>query len=219
MTVSLTNLVAQQQDFNTSQNASWQETFPLVGVPSAGGVVPGISNIGNGSLVVQSVDRRTPYGTYIIQVTGISGGLTRLSVSLPDGSLLGRGVVGTAFWVAGLQLLVTQGSTPLAVNDSFAVAVAPQALDLTGLQFRLVAYRAPSPVSFALVGNSSDGSGTLVSGGANGLLSTQFKQSVMYGLRAGSYPYNVFAVDPANLNYPVVAFYGTINHSVIRQAA
>ena len=65
-------------------------------------------------------------------VTGIANGQTLLSVTDPDDVVTGKGVAGLPLYAGGLDLTLSQvaGQAALAVDDTFAVAVIPVAVDI-----------------------------------------------------------------------------------------
>lgn len=221
MTLDPATIAPQPQNFATSRNAAWRDSFPLIGVAALGGVVAAADNTGTGTLSVGGVSPGLQAGVYMLVVQAVTPSYTQYTVTNMSGQALGngRGVAGVPVYVGGLTLTLNLGSTAFAAGDSFAISVGVQPADLTGLRFTFSAYRAPSVSNLALAGDSAPPGGvaTLISGGATGTLSTGFGKSIMGALDPGQYPYNVLAQDPALPDQPFVVFYGTITHGVILQ--
>lgn len=212
---------AQRQDFLTAQNSAWLDGLPIIGRPGSGGAVAGSANLGNGSLTVSAVDAGTEQGVHVVQVTGIASGLTYVTVTDPDGVVTGQGVVGLPFVAGGLHLALAQGSTPLAVGDTFAVSVLPVPIDVSGLAFTLDARASATSGTFAFQASSAASPQTIVAGTAGGNLAMRLLQPAMAAVVPGSYPYNILATDPVadpNGLSPVTAFYGLITHAAVLQA-
>lgn len=211
----------QRQDFRTAQNSAWLDGFPLIAQPGAGGVVAGSLNVGNGGLTIASVDVGAAEGVHVLRITGIVGGLTHLTVTDPDDDVTAEGVVGLPLYAGGIQLTLAQGSTPFAVGDTFAIAVLPVPVDLTGLVFTLDARRSAgaATVSLSAISAPPDGSTpTIVAGTTGGNVAMRLLQSAMARCPPGVYPYNVLAADPVIPDAPVTAFFGVITHAAILQA-
>lgn len=204
----------QRVDFDTTQISDWLDGLPMIGRPSLGGSLAGAENAGNGSLTVADVAAGSAYGAHIVTVTGVAGGQTRISVVDPAGRIEANGVVGLPLYAAGLTLTLTQGSAPFVVGDSFAIAVLPAPLDLTGLIFELDARDALGARTFALFASSGGDDPTIANGGIGGTIAMAVPRAVMGRLRIEpkGYPYSITAFDPAE-DRRVVAFYGFIFHA------
>ncbi|MGU3475627.1 hypothetical protein [Methylobacterium sp. D48H] len=206
----------QRVDFDTQQAFDWLDGLPLIGTPGPGGILAGAANAGNGTAALATIAAGTAYGAHTVAVTALAGGLTYLSVTDPTGLVTGQGVVGLPLYAAGISLTVTSGSTPFAVGDSFAVAVVPTALDVTGLQFDLDARDTTDAASIALQATSAGASPTIVSGGAAGTIAMAVPRATMAALpaKADGYPYVISATDPAT-GLKVPAFFGLLHHTAI----
>ncbi|WP_426315497.1 hypothetical protein ACN9MF_11260 [Methylobacterium fujisawaense] len=206
----------QRVDFDTQQTCDWLDGLPMIGTPGLGGAVAGAANVGTGLIAVGSVVAGTLVGAHTVSVTGITGGITSVSVTDPRGIVTGQGVVGAPIYAAGITLALTPGATAFAVGDSFAVAVVPVAVDITGLQFDLDARDTVDAASIALQATSGGSSPTIVSGGATGLIAMTVPQLAMAQLpaKADGYPYAILATDPST-GRRVPAFYGLIHHTAV----
>lgn len=201
-------------DFDTTQITDWLDGLPMIGTPSLGGALAGLTNIGTGAFTVASVGAGTPYGTHVVAVTAIAGGLTYISATSPDGTLIAQGVVGLPLYAAGITLTLAQGATPFAVDDSFAIAVVPAPVDLTGLVFDLDARLSMSAATYALQATSGGSTPTIATGGASGVIAMSVPRATMARLpvKPEGYPYAITATDPVTgLRVPV--FYGLIHHT------
>ena len=200
-------------EFDTTQITDWLDGLPLIGTPSLGGTLAGAANVGNGGIAVASVATGAPYGAHVVAVTGIALGLTRISVTAPDGTVTGSGVVGLPLYAAGITFTLAQGATPFAVGDTFAIAVVPQAVDLTGLIFDLDARVSTGAASIALRATSGGQAPTIANGGAAGVIAMAVPKATMarVPVRPEGYPFAITATDPAT-GLVVPAFYGLIHH-------
>ncbi len=147
---SLALIQPQRVDFDTTQVTDWLDGLPVIGAPGFGGTVASLLNVGNGGLAVASIAPGTAYGAHIAAVTSTAGGLTRISVTDPDGIVTGQGVAGAPLYAGGITFTFAQGATPFAVGDSFAISVVPVPVDLTGLRFDLDARVSIGAASIAL---------------------------------------------------------------------
>ena len=218
----LARIQAQRQDFLTAQNSAWLDGLPIIGQSGAGGVVPGSANVGTGSLTVSSVDGSAEQGVHVVQVTGLASGLTYLSITDPDGDVTGEGVVGLGLAAGGIHFALAQGSTPFAVGDTFAIAVLPTPIDLTGLAFTLDSRLSATSATFAFQASSSGAVPTIVAGTTGGNIAMRLLQPAMAAQPPGTYPYNILATDPVadpNGVSPVIAFCGLITHAAVLQAS
>lgn len=206
----------QRVDFDTTQATDWLDGLPVIGTPGLGGIVAGATNAGNGALAVASVVAGTVYGAHTVSVTAIAGGLTYVSVTDPAGLVTGQGVVGAPVYAAGITLSVAQGATPFAVGDSFAVAVVPVAVDITGLRFALDARATVGDPSIALQAASDGLSPSIVTGGIAGTIAMAVARATMGALpvKPEGYSYGITAADPAT-GLTVPAFYGLIHHTAV----
>ena len=212
-----TNLLAiqpRQVDFGTQTNDDWLDGL-IVWQAGQGGIVAGAANAGTGALTIQSVAPQAALGAHIVTITSLDG-IPRVTVTDPAGAVTGRGVVGTAFYAGGITLTLSAGSTPFAVDDTFAVTVLPVPVDITGLRFDLQARVTPLSANVALSASSAPADGstpTIIAGTTGGQVSMRVLRSALTRDRftPGSYVYDIVATDPvANLTRR--AFYGTITH-------
>lgn len=204
----------QYVEFDTTQITDWLDGLPLIGTPSFGGSLAGAANVGNGGLAVASVGPGTPYGAHVVVVTGIAAGLTRISVTAPDGTVTASGVVGLPLYAAGISLTLNQSATPFAIGDSVAIAVVPHALDLTGLIFDLDARVSVGAASIALRATSGGQNPTIANGGPAGVIAMTVPKAAMarVPVKPEGYPFAITATDPAT-GLTVPAFYGLIHHT------
>jgi hypothetical protein len=203
----------QPADFDTQQNCDWLDGLPMIGSPGFGGSNAGADNVGQGSLAVAGVDVGAAYGAHVVAVTGIAGGQTYLSVTDPEGIVTGRGVAGLPLYAAGLSLTLSavSGQAALAVGDTFAVAVIPVPVDITGLRFDLDARVSRGAATVAMAASTADATPTIVTGGAAGTVAMRRLRAAMARCPVGDYPYTITATDPGT-GLTVPAFYGTIHH-------
>lgn len=206
----------QRVDFDTTQATDWLDGLPVIGTAGSGGVVAGAANVGNGALALAGVAAGTAYGAHTVAIAAIAGGLTYVSVTDPTGLVTGQGVVGAPLYAAGLTLTLTQGATPFALGDSFAVAVIPVAVDITGLRFDLDARASVGDPSIALQATSGGQNPTIANGGPLGVIAMAVAQATMGALpvKAEGYPYGITATDPVT-RLKVPAFYGLIHHTAV----
>ena len=204
----------QRVDFDTTQITDWLDGLPMIGVPGFGGSSAGAGNVGNGGLAVASVGVGTPYGAHVVTVTAMVLGLTRISVAAPDGTVTASGVVGLPLYAAGITFTLAQGATPFAVGDSFAIAVLPSPVDLTGLRFDLDARVSVGAASIALQATSDGASPTIANGGLAGTIAMALPRVAMARapVKLDGYPYAITATDPVT-GRTVPAFYGLIHHA------
>ncbi|SFT11868.1 hypothetical protein [Methylobacterium sp. yr668] len=206
----------QRVDFDTTQATDWLDGLPMIGTPGLGGMVAGAANIGNGALTVASIAAGTTYGAHVVAVTAVAGGLAYISATDPNGIATGQGVVGVPLYAAGINLLLTPGATAFAVGDSFAIAVVPQPVDLTGLVFDLDARQSVGEATIALQATSGGLSPAIANGGPLGVIAMAVARATMARLpvKAEGYPYGITATDPAT-GLRVPAFYGLIHHTAV----
>ncbi|WFS07793.1 hypothetical protein [Methylobacterium sp. 391_Methyba4] len=214
----------QRQDFITCQVIDWLDGLPVIVTPAPGGAIPGVANVGVGSLVVSAVDAGADLAAVqIVRVSAVAGGLTYLEVADLDGSATGSGVVGLPVYAAGVTFTLSQvvGQPALAVGDTFALTTLPVPVDLTGLVFTLDSRIAAGSATYALQATSVPGDGsaaTIANGGAAGTLAMRVPQATMARCAPSqsAYPYNLYATDPAT-GQRVIAFFGLITHQVVLQ--
>jgi hypothetical protein len=206
----------QRVDFDTTQATDWLDGLLLIGTPTLGGAVAGAVNVGTGTLTVLSVAAGTAYGAHVATVTAVASGLTYISVTDPDGIVTVQGVVGAPLYAAGITLLLTPGATAFAVGDSFAIAVVPQPVDLTGLIFDLDARMSVGAASIALQATSGGANPSIANGGPLGVIAMAVARAAMARLpvKPEGYPYGITATDPAT-GVRVPAFYGLIHHTAV----
>ena len=206
----------QRVDFDTTQATDWLDGLPMIGTPGLGGAVAGAANVGNGALTVSSVAAGTAYGAHVAAVTAIAGGLTYLSVTDPNGIITAQGVAGTAVYAAGITFQLTPGATAFAPGDSFAIAIVPQPVDITGLQFDLDARQSVGAATIALQATSAGQNPAIANGGPLGVIAMVIARAAMARLpvKPEGYPYGITASDPAT-GLRVPAFYGLIHHTAV----
>lgn len=204
----------QRVDFDTTQVTDWLDGLPMIGTPGFGGSLAGTANVGNGGLSVPSVAAGTALGAHVLAVTAIAAGLTYVSVTDPNGTVTAQGVAGVPLYAAGLTLLLTPGATAFAVGDSFAIAVLPAPVDLTGLRFDLDARMSVGAATVALRASSDGAEPAIANGGPLGVIAMAVARASMGRLpvKADGYPYGITATDPAT-GLTVPAFYGLIHHT------
>lgn len=206
----------QRVDFDTTQQTDWLDGLPVIGTPGFGGSLAGAANAGNGGLTVSSVAAGTALGAHVVAVTAIAGGLTRISLTAPDGTVTAQGVAGVPLYAAGLLLLLTPGATAFAIGDSFAIAVIPVAIDITGLRFDLDARVSIGAATIALQATSGGTSPAIANGGPLGVIAMTMARATMARLpvKPEGYPYGITATDPAT-GLTIPAFYGLIHHTAV----
>ncbi len=206
----------QRVDFDTTQATDWLDGLPVIGTPGLGGVVAGAVNVGNGTPAIASIAAGTVYGAHTVAVTAIAGGLTYLTATDPTGLVTGQGVVGAPLYAAGITVALAQGSTPFAVGDSFAVAVVPVAVDITGLRFDLDARASVGDASIALQATSGGANPTIVNGGPLGVIAMTVARMTLGALpvKPEGYPYGITATDLVT-GLTVPAFYGLVHHTAV----
>lgn len=205
----------QRVDFDTTQITDWLDGLPVIGTPGAGGTLAGAGNVGTGSIGVLTVGPGAAYGAHVVAVTAIADGLTRISVTAPDGTLTGQGVAGLPLIASGITVLVTPGATAFAVGDNFAVAVVPAPVDISGLIFDLDARVTQGAASVALQATSDGANPTIANGGASGTIAMAVPRDPTLKrlpVRPEGYPYAITATDPVT-GLKVPAFYGLIHHT------
>lgn len=201
-----------RQDLRTQTTEDWTDAFPLYRAGTAG-VVAGATNVGNGSLQVDSIDPLTPLGGHIVTVTG-AGGITAITVTDPTGIVTGRGVAGAPLYAAGLTLTLTPGSVPFAVGDVFAVQPTPAYIDDTGIAYILqVRPSQTSPVvSLEARSAPTDGSTpTIIPGGGSGVPALLVPYTLMSASRLApdAYVYELLALAEGRRK---VAYFGNLDH-------
>lgn len=207
----------QRVDFDTQQTCDWLDGLPVIGTPGPGGTAAGAANVGNGALAVASVGTGAALGAHLVSVTGIAGGFTRISVTGPDDTVSGRGVVGLQLYAGGITFTLAQGATPFAVGDTFAIAVRPVAIDLTGLRFDLDSRVAQGAQTYALQASTAEAAPTIVNGGPSGVIAMRVPRARLARCPvapASGYPYSILATDP-DTGLTVTAFYGLIHHTAV----
>ncbi|MFB0491323.1 hypothetical protein ABIE45_003909 [Methylobacterium sp. OAE515] len=207
----------QRVDFDTQQSCDWLDGLPLIGTAGLGGTVPGSANVGNGTVSVAGVANGTAYGAHIVAVTAIGGGLTYLSVTDPAGIVTAQGVAGAPLYAGGITLSLSQGTTPFAVGDTFAIGVLPVAVDLTGLRFDLDSRISAGSSGFAIQASTATSPATIANGNASGLIAMQVPRATLAACPvspAEGYPYAILASDPVT-GLTVPAFYGLIFHTAV----
>ncbi|MCJ2053981.1 hypothetical protein [Methylobacterium sp. J-070] len=203
--------------FRTSQNTDWLDGLPIIGRPGQGGVVAGSTNVGNGGLAVTAVDVGARRGINLLTITSVVGGFTSFTVTAPPGTVTGQGVAGVQVYAGGLTLMLSQGSTPFAVGDTFAISVLPTPLDISGLTFALDARAARDAATVALQASSAPADGsvpTINAGTTGGNVAMRVPRAIMARCPPGTYPFDILASDPAT-GLTVTAFYGLIKHAAV----
>jgi hypothetical protein len=204
----------QRVDFDTTQATDWLDGLPMIGTPGFGGSIARSASVGNGGITVPAVAPGTVYGAHVVAVTAVTGGQTYISVTDPSGTVTGQGVVGLPLFAGGITLTASQGTTPFAVGDSFAISVIPVAVDVSNLQFDLDARVSIGAPSFALQASSAGVNPAIANGGATGTIAMAVPQASMARapVKPEGYPYAIIATDPAS-GLKVPAFYGLIHHT------
>lgn len=204
----------QRVDFDTTQITDWPDGLPVIGTPGLGGMRAGDANVGNGGISVGDIQPGAGYGAHVAAITAVAMGLTRFGVTAPDGIATASGVVGLPLFAAGVTLTLTQGATPFAVGDSFAIAVLPTPVDISGLIFDLDARMSVGGASIALRATSGGTNPTIANGGGAGTIAMMVPKTTMARLpvKLDGYPYAITATDPVT-GLTVPAFYGLIHHA------
>ncbi|SDA12851.1 hypothetical protein SAMN02799622_00830 [Methylobacterium sp. UNC378MF] len=210
---SLTLIQPQPVDFETQQTCDWLDPLPVIGQAGLGGIAAASTNIGTGTLTVASIVGGTPLGAYRVTVI-TAGALAQFSVADPNGALIAQGATGVPLYAGGITLTVTQGATPFAVGDSFAVGVLPAPVDLSGLRFDLDCRAGLGSATFALQASTADATPTIINGGTSGVIAMRVLKAALARCPTGTYPYSILATDPAT-GLTVPAFYGTIHHVAV----
>lgn len=213
MPTQIGSIIPRRIDFRTQTNTDWLDGL-LVWTAGAGGVVAGAGNVGNGALVVASVDPGAALGAHIVSITSTDG-VTRLTVEAPDGTVTARGVVGLPVYAAGIRFTLSAGSTPFAIDDTFAIGVLPVSVDVTGLRFVMDARLTAQTANVALRADSAPEAGTptIATGGTGGTIGMVVPASRMDAsvFAPAVYVYDIIAVDPETGRKTPV-FYGSIEH-------
>ncbi len=211
---SLDRIPLQAADFRTSQATDWLDGFPLVGVAASGGVVAGARNIGSGGLTISAIEPTTRLGAHVVTVTGVKAGQTYVSVTDSRGGVTETGVVGLPFVAGGIGFTLAPGATPFAVGDTFAIAILPAPLDLTGFVFSLRATLDARSPTVMLSAHSAPPDGsvpTILVSALGGAVAVRVLRPAMSRLPPGDYPYALLAIDRTS-GLSVPAFAGTIRH-------
>ena len=214
MPTQIADIQARRVDFDTYTNADWLDGL-MVWKAGAGGVVAGAENVGNGALTVASVDAGTALGHHVVSVTSIDN-LPRITVQAPDGTVTARGVAGLPLYAGGITFTLAQGSTPFAVDDTFAIGVLQTPIDITGLRFVMQARLSRTSANVAFVADSAPGGSiapTIAVGGASGVIALAVPRALMAPDRfaPGTYVHDILAIDPET-GRVVPAFFGEISH-------
>ncbi|WP_407529449.1 hypothetical protein [Methylobacterium oryzisoli] len=215
MPTQIVDIQARRVDFDTQSNADWLDGL-LLWKAGAGGVVAGATNTGNGALTVASVDAGTALGHHVVSVTSIDN-MPRITVQAPDGSVTARGVAGLPLYAGGITFTLAQGSTPFAVDDTFAIGVLRTPVDITGLRFVLQARLTRTSANVAFVADSAPGgfiAPTIAAGGTNGTIALAVPRAMMSPDRfaPSTYVHDILAIDPES-GRVVPAFFGEIAHA------
>ena len=202
-----------RQDLRTSTTEDWTDAFPLVRAGPAA-VVAGISNQGDGSLVVSDVAAYAELGPHLVTVTSAVSGVFLFSVSEPGGSLIGRGMAGATVTVGGLTLTLTPGSRPFAVGDSWGVQPSNPLIDDTGIDYLLHVRQSQTSPVVTLEATSRPPGGTLqtlIPGGGSGVPTLLVLASAMSPSRfpPGSYVYELLALADGRRKS---AYFGNLEH-------
>lgn len=159
---------AEPADIVTFTNADWRDTFVFLVAGQAAGY-PASGNIGNGTLVVSEVAAQAALGTHTIEIVETPAGApARYVVRTPNEVPSAIGVTGATIAAGGLTLSLAQGATAFVVGDTFAIAVMPVPLDVTGIRFDLMLRRSAAAATVSLFASSAPGIDTIVNGGATG---------------------------------------------------
>lgn len=211
----MTNILAiqpRQQDLRTQTNEDWTDGFPLYRAGPAG-VIAGATNLGNGSLTIQSVDPMTLLGGHRVEVTG-AGGLTAVTVTDPYGTVTARGFVGAPLYAAGILLTVTAGTMPFTVGDSFAVQPTIDYVDDTGIRYVLQVRHSQDGATVVFQADSAPPDGTtptIAAGNGTGRPALMVPYELMNASRfpPDNYVYDLIAVADGRRRS---AFFGNLSH-------
>ncbi|EQM66109.1 head decoration protein [Pseudomonas tohonis] len=80
-------------------------------------------NLGNGTVSGAAVTSEAITGVYVLTITKAVANAGDFEVRTPDGDVLAKGKVGTAFATGGLSFTLGDGSTDFAKGDSFSLTV------------------------------------------------------------------------------------------------
>lgn len=214
MATQISAIIPREIHFRTQTNVDWLDGL-LVYAAGSGGVVAGATNVGTGTLVVNSVSPSTPLGAHIVTITSV-GGITRLTTQDPAGNVTAQGAVGAPVYAGGITFTVTAGSKAFEADDAFAISVLPAPVDLSGLRGVLQARKTATAGGVAFSADSAplDGSvATIALGGPAGTVAMSVPRAFMDANRfqPGTYLYDIIAID-AEAGRTAVMFYGTIEH-------
>lgn len=215
MTTNIAAIQAQPLDFRLQGNTDWIDGLPVVSQAGSAGVVHGALNTGNGALTVATVNPATSLGAHVVTVTSIQDGLTLITTQDPAGNVTARGVVGAAVYADGITFTLAAGSTPFALNDSYAISILALPIDLTGLTFALQVRASPASATVLLAASSGSigGAAAMIAVAPTaGAIAMNVPKAVMGRLPIGEYVYDLLATDPV-AGRTVVVFYGTITHA------
>lgn len=206
---------ARQVNFRIQANADWLDGL-LLWQAQAGGTIPGISNVGNGTANVLAIDPGTALGAHTLSVSAVTDGLTYITVSDPAGTVTGQGTVGLPLYASGITVRASPGAVAFAPGDTFAIGVLPGPIDITGLRFVLQVRASKASAVVLLEADSAPevGNPMIATGGTSGSIAMAVPQEVLNASRlgklgAGNYFYDIIAVDPTS-GRKVVAFYGAL---------
>ncbi|GEP09797.1 hypothetical protein [Methylobacterium gnaphalii] len=214
----MTNITAIQPreiHFRTATNSDWLDGLG-VWQAGQGGIVAGAANAGNGSLIIDAVAPQAVTGHYILSITSIEG-VPRYTIEHPNG-VLTPGVVGLPLNAGGIGLTLTSasgvGAKPFEIGDTFAIAILPAPIDITGIAFTLQARLTRTTANVALAATSSPTDGsmpTIAVGTTGGQVAMVVPKTLMARdrLPPNTYVYDILATAEGRT---VTAFYGTIEH-------
>lgn len=172
MPTNILSLPLLQVAFRTATNESWRDGVAFTAAGSIAGYPTG-GNTGTGILADLSVSIGAYLGNYLVTLSSA----TQYRVTDPDGYVIGSGIVNVPNTFSGVSLTLIAGSTPFAAGDTFTLVVLPKPLDITGIRFAMAMRATAGQATIALSADTLDG--TLINGGASGVLGIAVPLSVM----------------------------------------
>lgn len=219
MPTNILDIVRQDLDFETRNNADWRDGW-LIGGASTAIDVPDETNQGNGTIGTVAVAPLTPSSVLRVEISEIEGGATYFALRDLESAVLARGAVGAPFQAEGLTFTVSQGSTPFEVGDGFTVSVLNAPLDITGISFRLALrqtiesgglYRPDLALKLSTTLSEAPNAfgSVLLNDGSSGIVSLQVPAAHMRAIKPGAYNYDLLAEADGHI---VTAAVGTVEH-------
>lgn len=182
---------AEPLNFETRTNTSWIDAFAIVIAGDAAGYgVPG--NAGAATITVSAVAPQATLGSHVVRIIEDVGLVQRFTVTDPVGALTGIGTIGATMLAGGITFTLVANADRPAVGDTFVIGVLPRPLDLTGIEFDLMARRyAGGPV--LLTATTRTMPPTIVNGGTGGQIAMRVSEAVMQALAPDTYTYDLVA--------------------------